>query len=346
MMTLAIQPAEAGENSLDPLFVRHSDPTVRDGPLPFRVLDSALTRWCTNCSEQLPDDARFCPACGHSVAGEEESTVLDAIGIEFSRELRHITAVFCDLVGSTELSATMDTEEFSELIERYQQSAVSVVRAFGGDVEGYSGDGMLFRFGWPQAHDDDAVQRTDRRTRCRRRHHEARRQEAACHPSRRPQRPGGRRSARWRRPSGHHVFGRDAQRVRAAPGGRRTGHGGGQRGDDCPGRRQVRGHATRTPPTAGSSPSPSPPFVCFGQTGARSRMEVSANRRSPSRRAGPRAQLAEPALGPGQGRAGRGRTRHRGARSGQVQARSSAPRSDRRRRPTLGGNDRARHTPG
>ena len=50
----------------------------------------------------------------------------------------------------------MDTEEFSELIELYQQNAVSVVREFGGDVEGYSGDGMLFRFGWPQAHDDDA----------------------------------------------------------------------------------------------------------------------------------------------------------------------------------------------
>ena len=29
MMTLAIQPAEAGENSLDPLFNRHSGPGVR-----------------------------------------------------------------------------------------------------------------------------------------------------------------------------------------------------------------------------------------------------------------------------------------------------------------------------
>ena len=117
-----------------------------------------MIRWCTNCSEPLPENARFCPACGNSVIGEDGSTGLDdTIGIEFSRELRHITAVFCDLVGSTELSATMDTEEFSELIEGYQHSAVAIVRAFGGDVEGYSGDGILFRFGWPQAHDDDAV---------------------------------------------------------------------------------------------------------------------------------------------------------------------------------------------
>ena len=117
-----------------------------------------MIRWCTNCSEPLPENARFCPACGNSVISEDGSTGLDdTIGIEFSRELRHITAVFCDLVGSTELSATMDTEEFSELIEGYQHRAVAIVRAFGGDVEGYSGDGILFRFGWPQAHDDDAV---------------------------------------------------------------------------------------------------------------------------------------------------------------------------------------------
>ncbi len=81
----------------------------------------------------------------------------DMIGIEFSQELRHITAVFCDLVGSTELSSSMDAEDFSEIIESYQDRAVAIVRALGGDVEGYSGDGILFRFGWPQAHDDDAI---------------------------------------------------------------------------------------------------------------------------------------------------------------------------------------------
>ncbi len=35
---------------------------------------------------------------------------------------------------------------------------MTIGRRYGGDVEGYSGDGILFRFGWPQAHDDDAVQ--------------------------------------------------------------------------------------------------------------------------------------------------------------------------------------------
>ncbi len=118
----------------------------------------ALIGSCRGCAEPLPDGARFCPACGRSVTPGEGPTALDdSIGIEFSKELRHITVVFCDLVGSTELSSSMDAEEYSELIHAYQQKAVAIVRAFGGDVEGYSGDGILFRFGWPQAHDDDAI---------------------------------------------------------------------------------------------------------------------------------------------------------------------------------------------
>jgi class 3 adenylate cyclase/tetratricopeptide (TPR) repeat protein len=82
----------------------------------------------------------------------------ESMGVALGTELRPITAVFCDLVGSTELSATTDAEEYSDLIQAYQHQAVSVARSYGGDVEGYSGDGILFRFGWPEAHDDDARQ--------------------------------------------------------------------------------------------------------------------------------------------------------------------------------------------
>ena len=117
-----------------------------------------MARWCTRCSGPLPDDAQFCPACGLQVTTGERPKVLDdMIGIELNRELRHITVVFCDLVGSTELSSSVDAEEYSDLIQSYQQQAVAIVRAVGGDVEGYSGDGILFRFGWPEAHDDDAA---------------------------------------------------------------------------------------------------------------------------------------------------------------------------------------------
>jgi len=118
-----------------------------------------LPTYCTGCGELLPDRARFCPACGHEVAATPHGGSLDeSIGEALATELRDLTVVVCDLVGSTRLSAVVDTEEYGDLIHAYQQQAVTIVRALGGDVEGYSGDGILFRFGWPQAHEDDAVQ--------------------------------------------------------------------------------------------------------------------------------------------------------------------------------------------
>jgi hypothetical protein len=293
------------------------------------------------------DDARFCPACGQSAASGEGTTVLgDTIGIEFNRELRHVTAVFCDLVGSTELSSSMDAEEFSELIE-------SLPTQGGGNRPGL----RRRRRGLQRRRHPLPLrvatgsrrrrhQRADRRPRCRGRDYQARRAATPCCARGRPQRPGRCRSARWRRPSGHDVGGRNAQRVRPPSGCRRTGHGGGERGHDCPGRREVRRHTHSDRSCCEASPSRSPRFVSSDRTGARSRMDVSANRRSPL--VGRELELsnAEPALGPGQGRTGGGRSGHRGARGGQVQARRSAARSDTRRPPNFGWRPRARRTPG
>ena len=119
----------------------------------------AVIRHCAACTELLPDNARFCPGCGQPVSGHESAAALDeSIGHALATELRHLTVLFCDLVGSTELSSTIDPEEYSDLIQAYQQQAVTIVRSLGGDVEGYSGDGIVFRFGWPQAHPDDPAQ--------------------------------------------------------------------------------------------------------------------------------------------------------------------------------------------
>ena len=108
---------------------------------------------CTACHESLPGGANFCPSCGQTVGARPSGgspDVFETLGIESEQERRYLTAVFCDLVGSTELSTTIDPEEFTELIEAYQKHAVAVARRFAGDVEGYSGDGISFRFGWPK----------------------------------------------------------------------------------------------------------------------------------------------------------------------------------------------------
>jgi class 3 adenylate cyclase/tetratricopeptide (TPR) repeat protein len=71
-------------------------------------------------------------------------------------ERRQLTVMFCDLVGSTALSARLDPEEMREVLRAYQEAVVAAVGRFDGHVAKYLGDGVLVYFGWPRAHEDDA----------------------------------------------------------------------------------------------------------------------------------------------------------------------------------------------
>jgi class 3 adenylate cyclase len=57
-------------------------------------------------------------------------------------ERRQVTVMFCDLVGSTALSARMDPEDLREVISAYQKCVAETVGRFGGFVAKYMGDGF------------------------------------------------------------------------------------------------------------------------------------------------------------------------------------------------------------
>jgi class 3 adenylate cyclase/predicted ATPase len=71
-------------------------------------------------------------------------------------ERRQLTVLFCDLVGSTELSARLDPEDLRDVIGAYQTACAEVVARFEGHIAKFLGDGVLAYFGWPRAHEDDA----------------------------------------------------------------------------------------------------------------------------------------------------------------------------------------------
>jgi class 3 adenylate cyclase/tetratricopeptide (TPR) repeat protein len=73
-------------------------------------------------------------------------------------ERRQLTVLFCDLVGSTELSGRHDPEDFRELLSRYHDATTAVVVRYGGYLANYLGDGILAYFGWPRADEDQAAQ--------------------------------------------------------------------------------------------------------------------------------------------------------------------------------------------
>lgn len=71
-------------------------------------------------------------------------------------ERRQITVMFCDLVGSTGLSASLDPEELRLLLHQYRTECGKVISRYEGHVARYVGDGILVYFGWPKAHEEDA----------------------------------------------------------------------------------------------------------------------------------------------------------------------------------------------
>jgi class 3 adenylate cyclase/tetratricopeptide (TPR) repeat protein len=71
-------------------------------------------------------------------------------------ERRQVTVLFCDMVGSTALSGTVDPEILGALIRRYQDAVAGAIGRFGGFVAKFMGDGVLAYFGFPRAFEDAA----------------------------------------------------------------------------------------------------------------------------------------------------------------------------------------------
>ncbi len=73
-----------------------------------------------------------------------------------SAERRQLTVMFCDLVGSTALSARLDPEDLRSVIGAYHRCSSAVIERAGGFVAKYMGDGVLAYFGYPRAGEHDA----------------------------------------------------------------------------------------------------------------------------------------------------------------------------------------------
>ena len=71
-------------------------------------------------------------------------------------ERRQLTVLFCDLVGSTELSLELDLEDLRDALLDYQETVSNLIKANRGFIARYMGDGVLVYFGYPLAMEDDA----------------------------------------------------------------------------------------------------------------------------------------------------------------------------------------------
>jgi len=94
--------------------------------------------------------------------GSQPSLLPRAVGEERSApqadfaERRPITVMFCDLVGSTTISAALDAEDWRNLVSAYLDAASEAVTQMGGRVAKKLGDGLMALFGHPIAQENDS----------------------------------------------------------------------------------------------------------------------------------------------------------------------------------------------
>jgi class 3 adenylate cyclase/tetratricopeptide (TPR) repeat protein/ribosomal protein L40E len=111
---------------------------------------------CHSCGTINPAGSNFCRRCGASQGATAAIRPVTQPRNELAGERRHLTVLFCDLVGSTEIASQLDPEEWREIVAAYHRAAAQAIERFGGHVAQYLGDGVMAYFGYPAAHDNDA----------------------------------------------------------------------------------------------------------------------------------------------------------------------------------------------
>jgi class 3 adenylate cyclase len=103
---------------------------------------------CQSCGTEVPDGADACESCGAAY----DDRAISATGGD---ELRPVTALFADIVGSTGLGERLRPDEVKALVGECITRMSRAVEEYGGVVESYMGDGICACFGVPSAHEDD-----------------------------------------------------------------------------------------------------------------------------------------------------------------------------------------------
>ena len=99
---------------------------------------------CPKCGSENPPEASFCGDCGAALsqptaAPRSAEPAATPIVVEHGKprempegERRHLTVLFCDLVGSTEIASHLDPEEWREIVGEYHRAAAQAIERFGG----------------------------------------------------------------------------------------------------------------------------------------------------------------------------------------------------------------------
>jgi hypothetical protein len=131
----------------------------REGAKFCNECGAPLSNNCSACGALNQPGAKFCDECGAALSGDGSTSEAENVAPPAGSspgERRHLTVMFCDIVGSTGIAIQLDPEEWRDLLADYHRAVAEAVARSGGLVAKYLGDGVVAYFGWPEAHENDA----------------------------------------------------------------------------------------------------------------------------------------------------------------------------------------------
>jgi len=109
-------------------------------------------QFCNRCGTRLPVPPERLEALRAFIPGEVAERILAAGG---AGERRIVTAMICDVTGSTPLGERLGPERFKVVMDQVLGRVIAAVSRYEGTVAQVMGDGLLAFFGAPIAHEDD-----------------------------------------------------------------------------------------------------------------------------------------------------------------------------------------------
>lgn len=123
----------------------------------------SLAELCPSCGTEAPPGSHFCPGCGSPLSESEAPAPTPALAVgeedEADDESRAklATVVFGDVKGFTAMSEDLPPEQVTAIMNECFDALTEVVVKYDGEVLKYIGDAIMAAFGYPTAHEDDPV---------------------------------------------------------------------------------------------------------------------------------------------------------------------------------------------
>ena len=119
---------------------------------------------CPSCGSDNPPEHRFCGHCGTPLGrpGLQDAVARGPFipkpaglpGTAFPGEMKQVTVLFCDIVGSTPLTERLGAEAMRDLVSSFLATSLAEVDRYGGTAPQFTGDGFMALFGAPVTQED------------------------------------------------------------------------------------------------------------------------------------------------------------------------------------------------